>query len=85
MTDFERSIAREVHALLLSAHPQAADINLTKAAELASAASDTTMRQNDEFREYTFLAIQNARIAITEGASAAVGEQLLLDASRAVE
>jgi hypothetical protein len=63
MTDFDRSIAREVHALLLSAHPQAADINLTKAAELASAASDTTMRPNDDFREYTLLAIQNAMMS----------------------
>ncbi len=84
MTNSERLLAREVHELLLLASPQKADANLTKAAEVASAASNT-VPPGEDFRETTFLAIQNARIAISEGASAAEGEQFLLVAIRAVE
>jgi hypothetical protein len=84
VTDIEHSIAHEVHALLLSAHPRPTDGNLAKAAQLA-AERNTTVRPRDDFGADTFLAIQKARKAITEGASAAEGEQLLLDAIRAVE
>jgi hypothetical protein len=81
VTDAELLIAREVHALLLSAHPQPTDVNLAKSAELASGAR----RAEDDFRAVTFLAIQKARKAIADGASASEGEQLLLEAIRAAE
>src|ERR1700722_8247982 len=57
MTD-DRSIAREVHALLLSAHPELEDINLAKAARLASSNSNETVKPCNDFRGDTFVAIQ---------------------------
>jgi hypothetical protein len=85
MTDSEHSVAREVHALLLSAHPHVTDPNLGKASELASGERNPTVRPGDDFRTDTLLAIQNARQAIVAGASAAEGEKLLLVAIRAAE
>jgi hypothetical protein len=36
MTDYEHSIAREVRALLIPAHPQPTDVNLAGASEICS-------------------------------------------------
>jgi hypothetical protein len=85
MTDQEHAIAHQVHALLQSAHPQPTDIHLPKACELASAGLNEAARPHDDFRASTFLAIQKARQAIVDGASADEGEKLLLDAIRAAE
>ena len=51
MTNDNRAIAREVHTLLTSALPHAGDINLTKAAELASFATETSLRGDDDVKE----------------------------------
>jgi hypothetical protein len=80
MTDQEKSTARKVHELLLSAHPHVDDIDLVKAGELASLAGD---RGND-LRSETLLAIQATRKAIAEGSSGAEAEQLLLKATAVV-
>jgi hypothetical protein len=85
MTNYEQSTAHEVHTLLLSARPEPNDIHLAKAASLASAQLDMLVRQRDEFRGDTFLAIQRTRNAITDGAGAAEGEQLLVSAIRMAE
>ena len=81
VADSEHSIAGEVHALLLSAHPEQADVNLIKAAELASQQQEA----GHDLRAITNTAIQKVMIAIAEGASAAEGEQLLLESIRAAE
>jgi hypothetical protein len=60
MTD-DRSIAREVRALLLSAHPELEDIwprNLAKAAQLASSNSNETVKSSNDFRGDAFVAIR---------------------------
>jgi hypothetical protein len=83
--DQEYQIAREVHALLLSAHPQPTDSNLAEAYKLASTERCTTARSLDDLRAATFLATQKARQAVEAGASADEGEKLLLAAVRAAE
>jgi hypothetical protein len=85
MTDDEHSIAREVHELLLSAHPQPTDDNLARAYELAAGERRTAVQSNDGFRADTSLAIKKARQAILAKAGADEGEKLLLEAIRAVE
>ena len=47
MTDQGCGIACEVHALLTSAFPHARDINLAKAADLVSLATETKIRGDD--------------------------------------
>jgi hypothetical protein len=83
--DEEYQIAREVHALLMSAHPQPTDPNMAEACKLASTERCTTARPRDDLRAATILAIQKARLAIVAGASADEGEKLLLAAVRAAE
>ena len=87
MTDKDCAIAREVHALLTSAFPHAGDINLAKAADLVSLATETKIRGDDDdgAKECTLLAIQKAIRAIEEGSGAAESEGLLLGAVRSVE
>ena len=85
MGDDNCATAREVHALLSSAHPHPGEIDLAKAAELASPATKITLRGHDNVQERTFLAIQKAKEAIDNGAGAAEGEELLLDAVRIAE
>ena len=80
MFDDQRSIASQVHELLLSAHPQTADVNLAKAADLISTEINAPVQTPDDLRAAAFLVIQNLRQAMTEGASAAEGEKLLLEA-----
>ena len=85
MTKDSCTMAREVHALLGSAHPHAGDTNLARAAELATGAIEPNPLGSDKLQQETFLAIQTARKTIESGASAANGEELLLDAVRAAE
>ena len=80
MTDHEKSVAQAVHDLLLSAQPQRGDRNLAKAAELTSPEQKPA---RDDLRGDTFQAIQRARKAISEGASAADAERSLRDAINA--
>ena len=61
-----KTIAREVHELLLSAEPQSDNASLIKAAQLQSKATNS-----DRLQEETFLAIQKLRTGIGRGASAA--------------
>ena len=77
----ESSAARQVHELLLSARPQSGDADLARAAELASSPQVAPQ----EISRKAFLAIQQTQQAMAEGASAADGEQLLLNAIRAAE
>ncbi len=84
MIDIQKSSARNVHELLLSAHPHLNDGNLATAEELASPERDTPATHKS-FRGDTLLAIQAARRGIAEGASGAEGEQLLLRAIRTAE
>ena len=77
--------AREVHALLNSALPHAGDSNLEKAAALASITTDSNLQPGDNVRKSTFLAIQKATKLIDEGADAAKGQELLVDAIRIAE
>jgi hypothetical protein len=81
VTNDTQAIAHEVHALLLSAHPHAGDVDLAKAAELTV----TNLRGDDHVQKSAFLAIQKAREAIDNGVGAAEGQQLLLDAVRIAE
>jgi hypothetical protein len=73
--------ARQVHELLLSARPQSGNADLARAAELAS----SPQAGPQEISRKAFLAIQQTQQAMAEGASAADGEQLLLNAIRAAE
>ena len=67
--------AREVHALLESAHPHANDSNLEKAAHLASLAAVNDLGPEDNERgSSTLIAIQNVRKAL-DGVDAAEGEK----------
>lgn len=68
--------ARMVHALLSSALPHRTDENLKKAADL--------LVEDGDFQEQkaSLLAIQTAMMAIENGASAAEGEGLLIQATR---
>jgi hypothetical protein len=81
VTNDTRAISHEVHALLLSAHPHAGDVDLAKAAELAV----TNLGGDDNVQKSVFLAVQKARQAIDNGVGAAEGQQLLLDALRCAE
>ena len=76
MTDDDCAKARTVHALLSSAFPHRTDENLKKAADL--------LVKDGDFQEQkaALLAIQTAMAAIEEGASAAEGERLLIEATR---
>jgi hypothetical protein len=76
MTEHAKSVAREVHALLLEARPEAHDVNLVKAAHLAEA----TGEPNDHLQLETFVAIRNLETAIENGTSAAELEPLLMHA-----
>ena len=51
MPDENCAIARKVHALLTSAHPHAGEIDLAKAAELASPATKITLRGHDNVQD----------------------------------
>lgn len=57
MTEHSRTAARDVHALLLEAHPQVNNDNLAKAAHLAEA----TGVARDHRQLETFVAIRNLR------------------------
>jgi hypothetical protein len=74
VTDHANSTAREVHALLLEAHPEAYNVNLAKAAHLTEAG-------DDQFQLDTLVAIRNLQKAIENGASSAERESLLLHAT----
>lgn len=80
---YEKLVALQVHALLLSARPEHNNSDLANAAELASPEQNTMGRPRDNFRNDTFIAIQKARKAIADGASAADAEALLRDAINA--
>jgi hypothetical protein len=89
MTD-EGATAREVHELLLSAHPELRDVSLAKAAQLAntqiaSSESDETVAYSNDFQGDTSAAIQRLRVAIAAGVAADEGEQLLLQAISVAE
>jgi hypothetical protein len=73
-----RTVASEVHELLLTAQPQRDDANLIKAAEIAEKSPSALQKQ-------TVLAIRKLREAIEYGASADEREQLLLMAIRRAE
>ena len=77
MTDHANSTAREVHALLLEAHPEGYNVTLAKAAHLTEAAGD----HSDQFQLDTLVAIRNLQKAIENGASSAERESLLLHAT----
>jgi hypothetical protein len=77
VTDHANSSAREVHALLLEAHPEAHNVNLAKAAHLAETAGDHT----DQFQLDTLVAIREPQTAIENGASSAERGPLLLHAT----
>ena len=79
------TVAREVHALLLSAHPHAGDTKLAKAAEFASIAIEAISLESSRSQQEALLAVQTPRKAIESKASAATGEHLLLDAVRIAE
>ena len=79
------TIARQVHTLLVSAHPHAGDTNLENAAKLATTAIEPNASGSIKLQQKTVLAIQTAGTTIESGASAANGEELLLDAVRAAE
>jgi hypothetical protein len=86
----ERATAREVHELLLSAHPELRDVSLAKAAQLAyaqiaSSESNETPTYSDDFQSDTSAAIQRLRAAIAVGITADEGEQLLLQAISVAE
>jgi hypothetical protein len=66
----------DVHVLLLEARPEPGNVNLAKAAHLA----ETTGLPSDDLQSKTFVAIKNVQTAIENGASAAEGEQLLMQA-----
>jgi hypothetical protein len=76
--------ANEVHALLESARPHAADSNLEKAAHLASFTADNSLSPGDDPRESTLAAIETLRKGI-DGMDTAEGEILLLEAIRSAE
>jgi hypothetical protein len=85
MTDDICTMAREVHTLLIAAHPHAGDTNLARAAELATAAIEPDGSGDKTLQHETLLAIQTARKTIESGAGAADGEEHLLEAVRAAE
>jgi hypothetical protein len=74
--DDAKTIARQVHMLLLAARPEANDANLVKAAHLAEAAGEP----GNHLQLETFVAIRNIETAIENGASAAELESLLMHA-----
>lgn len=76
MIDHSETTAREVHALLLDARPEADNANLAEAAHLA----ETAGNPRDPFQMKAFVAIQGVRTAIESGTSAAEAQSLLLDA-----
>jgi hypothetical protein len=76
MTDHSKTTAKDVHGLLLEAHPEVNNINLEKAAHVAEVAGDP----RDRLQLETFVAIRNLRTKIEGGASAAEAESLLLHA-----
>ena len=81
MASDENRIAREVHELLLSAHPHADDDDLARAAELAKA--DDQRSPRDHVRAAVSVAILELQKSIEDGASGADLERLLLDAIEA--
>ena len=76
MTDDDGAQARMVHALLIEALPHRTDENLKKAADLL-----VEGRCNQE-QKATLLAVQTAIAAIENGAGAAEGQSLLIQATR---
>jgi hypothetical protein len=76
MANRSKTPAREVHGLLLEAHPEADNDNLVKAAHIAETAS----APRDHRQLETFVAIRNLRTAVESGAGAAELESLLLHA-----
>jgi len=84
-TDNEAAIAREVHRLLLAAHPTANDAALTKAAELSDAERNTTIRPRDDYRAEVWLSIQRVRKALAEDMPATEVTTLLHSAIGAAE
>ena len=76
MTSDDFAKARTVHGLLTSALPHGTDENLKKAAEL--------LLMDGDFQDQkpTLVAVQIAMAAIENGASAAEGESLLIQATR---
>jgi hypothetical protein len=81
MTADHCACARRLHALLAAALPHVHDGKLREASDVA-----LTMSPNDpRERNSTLLAIQIAVIAIENSASAADGQKLLLEATKAAE
>lgn len=68
--------ARQVHALLSSAHPHRGDKDLMEAASLL------VMDRNAEQQGSPLLAIQTAITAIENGVGSIEGQKLLLEATR---
>jgi hypothetical protein len=66
MTDHSKTTAKDVHGLLLEAHPEVNNINLEEAPHVAEIAGDP----RDRLRLETFVAIRNLRTAIDDGTSA---------------
>ena len=77
-----KPVATEVHELLLEARPQADDLNLARAAEMASSFNATAP---DDLRVKVAVAIQRLHGAIADGAAANEAEDLLLKAISAAE
>jgi hypothetical protein len=76
MTEHANSIARQVHAFLLEALPEANNVDLIKAAHLTEAAGVP----GDHFQMETFVDIRNFETAIENGAGASELEPLLMRA-----
>ena len=81
MANSDEQVARQVHELLLNAHPQRDDPNLTRAALYQSSAPTSHSLVKDQ----TFIAIKRLRTAVAKGSSAEEGERLLRDAVHAAE
>ena len=85
MATGERQVAREVHELLLSARPQADDVDLARAAELSAVDDPNMTSPREQVRTAVAVAIRKLRQSIEAGASADHLERLLLDAIEAAE
>ena len=79
MTDHEEPFAREVHTMLLSLRPDSGHREFASAVELF-ALERTTVRQPDDFRADTFLAVRSVMNAVSEGACYSERKRLLLHA-----
>ena len=86
MGDLEKSLAREVHTLLQTAHLQSGDENFRKVVDLIATAREKLASPPDDRRETAFAAIEAAGDAVAgANASAVDRQQLLINTVRAVE